>query len=347
MSCSSQIGIAVIGAGRAGTIHARNFASGRIRCAKLVALADPAEAALQRALQELQVPHACLDYRELLSHTAVDAVVVATPSADHCRIVVAAAEAGKHILCEKPMAMQAAECDIMLDAVQHAGVKLQIGFMRRFDAGFVAARERIDSGEIGRVVQVKSLTHGPTTPKPWMYDIRKSNGPLSEVNSHDIDTVRWFSGSDFEEVHAIAGNYRSPDARRQHPDFYDNVVLTARLANGMQGVVLGAQGVQYGYDARCEILGEKGLIAAGSLAAHPVTAHTAAGSSTPIIHSWQDLFLDAYCAEDEHFVDCIREDREPRVGGPDGKAAVMVVNAGNRSILERRPVRVSEVAGEP
>jgi predicted dehydrogenase len=236
------------------------------------------------------------------------------------------------------MAISAAECDDMLAAVEDAGVKLQIGFMRRFDAGFVAAKQRVDAGEIGRVVLIKSLTHGPSTPKPWMYDIRQSNGPLSEVNSHDIDTLRWFSGSEFDEVYAIGGNYRSPEARQQYPDFYDNVILAARMTNGMQGFISGAQGVQYGYDARCEILGEKGLITVGSLAANSMVAHTQAGTSSPIVTSWMDLFLDAYRAEDEDFIRCIVEDRPVRAGGRDGKAAVAVVNAGNRSIVERRPI---------
>ncbi|MFZ5832965.1 MAG: Gfo/Idh/MocA family oxidoreductase, partial [Planctomycetota bacterium] len=159
-----------------------------------------------------------------------------------------------------------------------------------------------------------------------------------------IDTLRWFSGSEFEEVYAIAGNYRSPAAREQFPDFYDNVVLSARMANGMQGSIAGAQGVQYGYDSRCEILGEKGLITVGSLAANSATAHTTAGSTTPIVRSWMDLFLDAYRAEDEDFVRCILEDRQPRADGCDGRAAVMVVNAGNRSIVERRPVRLGKEA---
>jgi myo-inositol 2-dehydrogenase/D-chiro-inositol 1-dehydrogenase/scyllo-inositol 2-dehydrogenase (NAD+) len=345
MSGLESVGVAVIGAGRAGMIHARNFASGSIAGAELVAVAEPLEEARCKASQELHLARACSDYRELLSNRTTDAIVVATPSAYHCEIVVAAAQAKKHILCEKPMAMNAAECDEMLAAVKQAGVKLQIGFMRRFDAGFVAAKKRIEAGEIGRVVLVKSLTHGPTTPKPWMYDIRKSNGPLSEVNSHDIDTVRWFSDSEFEEVYAIAGNYRSPDAREEYPDFYDNVVLSARLASGMQGSITGAQGVQYGYDARCEILGEKGLITVGSLAANSVTTHTVGRSTSTIVHSWMDLFLDAYRVEDEDFVRCILEDRQPRADGQDGKAAVMVVNAGNRSIVERRPVRLSEETG--
>jgi predicted dehydrogenase len=110
----------------------------------------------------------------------------------------------------------------------------------------------------------------------------------------------------------------------------------------MQGSISGAQGVQYGYDARCEILGEKGLITVGGLAAHSVTTHTAGGSSTPIVRSWMNLFLDAYHAEDEDFVRCILEDRSPRAVGRDGRAAVMVVNAGNRSITEQRPVRLRE-----
>jgi predicted dehydrogenase len=337
---STQIGIGVIGAGRAGLIHARNFAFGRVPGAGLRALVEPDAEARRRACQELACDRAYGDYAQALADPGLDAVVVATPSVWHCEIVVAAARAGKHILCEKPMAMNAPECDRMLEAVERAGVKLQLGFMRRFDAGFLTAKRRVEAGEIGRVVLVKSLTYGPSTPKSWMYDITKSNGPLSEVNSHDIDTLRWLSGGEFEEVYAIADNFRCPDARQTYPDFYDNVVLTARLTGGVQGSIYGAQGVQYGYDSRCEILGEKGIIMVGSLAADSVTSYTAAGGSRAIVRSWQDLFSEAYRAEDEDFVRCIVEDRPPRAGGMDGKAAVIVVNAGNRSIVQRRPVRL-------
>jgi myo-inositol 2-dehydrogenase/D-chiro-inositol 1-dehydrogenase/scyllo-inositol 2-dehydrogenase (NAD+) len=340
MNAVEEVGVCVIGCGRAGRIHGRNFAAGRTPGARLVCVVDPVERCRNEICRELRVDQAYSDYPRALRETAVDAVVVAAPSKYHRQVVVAAAEAGKHVFCEKPMAMDAAECDEMIAAVDRAGVKLQLGFMRRFDAGFVAAKHRIDAGEIGEVVLVKSLTHGPTTPKPWMYDIVKSNGPLAEVNSHDIDTLRWFTGSEFEEVYAIGGNYRSPEASGQYPDFYDNVILSARFRNGMQGSISGAQGVQYGYDARCEILGQRGLISVGSLAENTVITHTAAGMTTPVVRSWTDLFLDAYRAEDEDFIRCIREDCDPRVGALDGKAAVMVVNAGNRSIRERRPVRI-------
>lgn len=340
MASSQTVGVCVVGGGRAGMIHARNFASGRVPGAVLAALAEPAEGARRNACRELGLKRSYADYRDALESPAVDAVVVATPTTYHREIVLAAADAGKSILCEKPMAMNAAECEEMIVAVRRAKVKFQIGFMRRFDASFVAAKERIEAGEIGKVVSVRSLTHGPSTPKPWMYDVRKSNGPLAEVNSHDIDTIRWFTQSEFQEVYAIGGNFRSPDAREKFPDFYDNVTLSARLQNGMQASISGAQGVQYGYDARCEILGEKGLITVGGLAGNTVVTHTVDGLAAPIVQSWMGLFLDAYRAEDEDFVRCILEDRQPRAGATDGMAAVRVVNAGNRSITERRPVRL-------
>jgi len=342
MANSHTVGVCVVGAGRAGMIHARNFASGRVPGAMLVGLVEPAAETRHNACRELELEPSFADFRDALENPAVDAVVVATPTTYHREIVLAAAEAGKHVLCEKPMALNAAECQEMAAAVARAGVKFQIGFMRRFDTSFVTAKQRIEAGEIGQVVSVRSLTHGPSTPKPWMYDIRKSNGPLAEVNSHDIDTVRWFSESEFQEVYAIGGNYRSPDARRQFPDFYDNVTLSARLCGGMQASISGAQGVQYGYDARCEILGEKGLITVGSLAGNTVVTHTNGGLTAPIVQSWMGLFLDAYRAEDEDFVRCILEDCQPRAGAKDGAAAVMVVNAGNRSITERRLVQLSE-----
>ncbi len=335
-----MIGICVIGAGRAGMIHMKNF-SRAIPEARLVAVVDPFEDAAAKACNEFDIPKQYLDYREALDSDAVDAVVVVAPTVYHRDIVVDAAIAGKHILCEKPMAMTVSECEEMIAAVSEHSVKLQIGFMRRFDAGFIAAKQRIEAGDIGDVVLVKSLTRGPSTPRRWQYDIEKSNGPLAEVNSHDIDTLRWFTGSEFKEVYAIAGNYRCPEARDAFPDFYDNVILSARFVNGMQGFIDGAVSVGYGYDARVEILGTEGVMFVGRLEENSVvTCRQTGGMIKPVIKSWRDLFMEAYLLEDTDFIHCIVEDREPAVTGIDGKMAVRVVNAGNQSIREKRPVSV-------
>lgn len=322
-------------------IHARNFAR-LVPGARVVAISDAVPEVRESASRELDGVPAYADYHELIADRSVDAVLIAAPTALHRDIAVAAAAAGRHIFCEKPMAMNAAECEEMIAAAEKAGVALQIGFMRRFDAGFRAAYERVQSGEIGDVVLVKSCTHGPTYPRPWMFDLKQSNGPLAEVCSHDIDTLRWFTGSEFKEVYAIADNYRTPAARESHPDFYDQVLLSARFANRMQGSITGAQGVQYAYDSRVEIIGTHGLIRIGTLNAESMVVCTRDRElRRPSVVSWTSLYREAYLAEDIEFVSAIRENRPPAVTGRDGLAAVAVVNAGNQSIVERRPVRIA------
>jgi myo-inositol 2-dehydrogenase/D-chiro-inositol 1-dehydrogenase/scyllo-inositol 2-dehydrogenase (NAD+) len=174
-----------------------------------------------------------------------------------------------------------------------------------------------------------------------MYDISKSNGPLAEVCSHDIDSLRWFTGSDFETVFAIGGNYRCPDAKADFPDFYDNVIMNASFKNGCQGVIDGAQGVLYGYDARCKILGTKGCIYLGNTKENSVTlCRSNMQQSGEYINSWKYLFREAYLEEDCDFIRAILEEREPKVTAYDGKMAVLTVNAGNLSIREKRIVKI-------
>lgn len=329
---SKTIGICLIGAGRAGMIHAKNFVS-KVPGAKMVAVSDVLEESAKNAAAELGISCYYTDYREALENEAVDAVIVVTPTKYHRDIVIAAANAKKHILCEKPMAMTKEECKEMIQAAKENQVKLQIGFMRRFDASFRRAKEIIDTGAIGNVVMVKSLTHGPSTPREWMYDIEKSNGPLAEVNSHDIDTMRWLTGSEAVSLHAMAGNYRCLDAKEKYPDFYDTVIMNVRMENGSIGNIDGSQGGQYGYDARVDILGTKGIIQIGDLKDKTtVTCTKENGMVSDVVKSWMNLFAQAYVEEDISFVNCILNDTEPEVTGWDGLKAVEIVNAGNRSI---------------
>jgi len=339
---NGKLGVCVIGSGRAGMIHARNFRKG-VHGAELIAMADPVKEAAEEACKELELETYYLDYTEALEDNRIDAVVVVTPTVFHKEIVTSAADAGRHILCEKPMAMTPEECDAMITSADRNKVKLQIAFMRRFDRSFMEAKARIDAGEIGEVVLVKSLTHGPSTPRRWMYDIQKSNGPLAEVNSHDIDTLRWYTGSEFREVYAIAGNFRCPEAAEEFPDFYDNVVMNCRFANGMQGVIDGAVSVKYGYDARVEVLGTEGILFLGRIDdTSVIVCNPQKEVARPVTKSWRNLFFDAYHAEDQGFVNCILEDSVPKVTGLDGKMAVKVVNAGNASIIEKKPVTLGE-----
>ncbi len=335
----------VIGAGRAGLIHARNLAR-RIPNARLAALCDPDEEALRVAGAELGTTALYADYREAVVHEGLDAVVIVTPTFLHCDIACAAAAAGRHVFLEKPMAVTLQECRRILAAVERAGVKLQIGFMRRFDDGFLEAKRVLDSGELGRVMKIKSIGRGPGLPSPWMYDLGKSNGIVAEVNSHDMDSLRWFTGLEPTRAYAEAANFKCPDAQAEFPDFYDNILAVFRFDGGALGEVDGTCPCHYGYDARVEILAERGLLTVGHTAEQTATKVTVDGQVIGrTVQSWRNLFKDAYMAEMEHFVECVERDRPPRVTGLDGLRAVAMVLAANESLRTGGSVRIApEVA---
>lgn len=344
-----KIRVCLIGCGRAGMIHARSY-SGNVRGAELIAMCDPMEENLRLAQREIPVRFTYTDYREVMKNQEIDAVVVVTPTQFHRDIVVAAANAGKHVFCEKPMASTEEECDEMISACRKNNVKLQLGFMRRFDKSFRKGKELIDEGAVGDVSMIKSNTYGPSEPKEWMYDIRRNQGPIGEVNSHDFDIIRWYAGSEAKSIYAIGNNTRSPQVRDKYPEYYDSCTAMIQFENGVLGVVTGAQYVQYGYDARTEILGTNGIIKVGSQKANDVELVTKDKEiRTDSMDSWRTLFKDAYVAEANSFIRAILEDSEPVVTGHDGKMALILVNAGVRSILEKRPIEIkySSSDGQP
>jgi myo-inositol 2-dehydrogenase/D-chiro-inositol 1-dehydrogenase/scyllo-inositol 2-dehydrogenase (NAD+) len=334
------LGICLIGCGRAGMIHARNFCN-KVTGARMVACADAVKEAARAAAEELNVKDYYSDYKSALLNPLVDCVIVASPTNLHKQIVCDCASAQKHILCEKPMAMDANECQIMIDACEAAGVKLQIGFMRRFDKSFQHAKKLLDDGTIGDLVLIRSHTRGPSKPQPWMFDLKKSNGILAEVNSHDIDSIRWFANSEVSELYAIGGNYRNPEVQVQFPDYYDSVLMNGKLANGVKFSIDGAAYVKYGYDSYVELVGTCGVIHVGRSDDNFVRCITVEhGTASPFVSSWRTLFEDAYLNEDISFVRSILEDLEPAVTGHDGLMAVRIVDAGNRSISSHSIVKL-------
>ena len=337
-----NIRFCLVGAGRAGLIHARNIAR-RIPNAELVAVCDSNPDSVAEVGDELAVSVRLTDYREAVTRSDVDAVVIVTPTFLHRDIACLAADSGKHVFLEKPMAVTVEECEAVMAAVEQAGVKLQIGFMRRFDEGFCRAKAILDSGEMGRVMKIKSTGRGPGLPSPWMFDLAKSNGIVAEVNSHDMDSLRWFTGSDVVRAYAEAANFKCEAARTDFPDFYDNILVMFRFEDGTIGEVDGTCPCHYGYDARVEILCEKGVLFVGSVTQQGVTHVTVDGQvANRAVESWRYLFKDAYLAEMEHFIACVCEDRAPSVTGRDGLKAVEMVLAANRSLREGGKVELNE-----
>ncbi|MCE9630197.1 MAG: Gfo/Idh/MocA family oxidoreductase [Planctomycetia bacterium] len=336
-----RLQLGLIGSGRAGLIHGANIAR-RIDRADLAAVCDANPDNLRAAAAELGCPRTFADFREVCADPAIDAVVIVTPTFLHAEIACAAATAGKHVFLEKPMAVTADECRAIEEACETAGVKLQIGFMRRFDDGFRRAKAVLDSGTLGRVMIIKSTGRGPGGPGPWMWDLKKSNGIVAEVNSHDLDSIHWFTGAGVRHAYAEAHNFKMPEARERFPDFYDNVVATLRLDDDTIAVVDGTCPAHYGYDARVEILCEKGVLFVGSARKHGCEWITVeSGLHGEAVASWRTLFRDAYLAEMESFVDAVLTDRPTDVTGADGRWAVEAVVAINESLRTGQPVPVN------
>lgn len=336
---ANEISVCVVGTGRAGMVHARNF-RWHVPYARLEAVVDVDPERARKAAAQLDLgDRNYVSLEQALDSTPIDAVVITTPTFTHAELAVQAAQAGKHLLCEKPMALTLEECDRMLEAAHQAGVILQMAFMRRFDPTFLAAKEQIDAGLIGKPLLLRSLTRGPSLPPPWAWDLRTSNGLLGEVNSHDFDTIRWLGGGNYTSIYAQAGALKAAYLREQYPEFYDTAVVCLRLDSGALGMLDGICPVDYGYDARAEVVGSEGVLLIGELRAGALTRVTReAGLVERHFLSWRDRFAQAYLNEDTHFVDCIRGQGQVAVGGYDGRCAVEAVLAANESIRTGKPV---------
>jgi myo-inositol 2-dehydrogenase/D-chiro-inositol 1-dehydrogenase len=335
-----KVRFCLVGAGRAGLVHAHNIVF-NIKTADIVSIVDIDRTVLKERGEELGVKACYQNIDEALDSGGFDAVMVVTPTFTHKDIVAKCARAKKHVFCEKPMAVRVSEADEMNREVQKAGVKLQIGFMRRFDPPFLHAKEVIESGALGEPMIIKSVGRGPGLPPAWTYSVKESNGLLGEVNSHDFDSTRWLAGSEYERVYAEACNRKTKHLLREYPDFYDNVVCTVRFRNGVIGTIDGTCPADYGYDARTEIILTKGMISIGATNGEAFFSCDSNGLIGQSAHrSWRNRFKDAYLGEIRSFINSIIDDYKPLVTGEDGKAAVAAVVAANRSIQDGTPVEI-------
>ena len=331
----------LFGAGRAGMVHANNIVH-TIKNAELTAVVESDRKVLEERGRELGVENLYQGADEALAADLFDAAVIVTPTFTHREIAVKCASAKKHIFCEKPMSVIPQDSRDMIAAAKENGVKLQIGFMRRFDPGFVKARELIESGELGEVMIIKSVGRGPGLPPPWTYNVAESNGLLGEVNSHDFDSTRWLAGSEYARVFAEGVNRKVPKLKAEHPDFYDNAVVAVRFRNQVLGTIDGTCPADYGYDARTEVVMSKGLISIGEARGESFFSCDLQGAiRTSAFKSWRNRFKDAYVDELKSFIQCVFENIEPRVRGEDGLRAVEAVVAANKSIRTGRPVELS------
>lgn len=333
-----KLGIGVAGVGAMGRRHAENVRR-LVPEARLIAVAD---ADLQRAKNvagHLEIEHAYDSLEEMAERDDIDAVLIATPDTFHTQAIRIAAAAGKDMLCEKPLAIHLGDAQAALQEVARAGVRLQVGFMRRYDPAYLAAMQRIEAGEIGTPVIFKSVGRDKDGPPLAAYE-SKANGMLFYGNSiHDFDLARWLMQDEIAEVHAYTTTAIRPEVAK-----YGDVVAGAvnlKYAHGAIGNVESYVQAVYGYDTRTEIVGSKGSILVGSLQKMPVTFLTTHGSREILMDHYLARFQDAYVAEVQDFVRAILSDTEPRVTGDDGLRALQIAVAAEKSHLQAVPCKVS------
>lgn len=337
---SNSLNLGLIGVGRIGRMHAEHLAH-RIPKANLIAVADVIEEAAQEVARRLRVPTAVQDYRRLLEDPAIEAVVICSATHTHAQIIQEAAAAGKHIFCEKPIDHDLAKIDQALDAVARAGVKLQIGFNRRFDTNYARVRQAIADGEIGAPHLMHIISRDPAPP-PLSY-IQVSGGIFLDMTIHDFDMARFLMGCEATEVYTAAGVLVDPQIG-QAGDL-DTALITLKFENGAMGVIDNSRQAVYGYDQRVEVLGSKGSVATTNN--YPNTAVVSTAGQVrrdPPLYFFLERYIDSYVAEMNAFVEAVLQDRPTPVNGRDGRIPVIMGLAARRSYDENRPVRLAEIA---
>jgi myo-inositol 2-dehydrogenase/D-chiro-inositol 1-dehydrogenase len=331
--------IGLIGAGRIGQVHASNVFR-RMPRADLGAVADVNEAAAFALGEKYHAPMAVGDYRDILKQPSIDAVLICSATHTHAQIIEEAAQAGKHIFCEKPIALNLADIDRALRAVDDAKVKLQIGFNRRFDANFRRVRRAIEQGEIGQPHIIHLVSRDPAPP-PIDY-IKVSGGLFLDMAIHDFDMARYLICDEIESVFAVGGVKVDP-AIGEAGDI-DTAVTMLRFANGVIGTIDNSRQAVYGYDQRVEVFGSGGAVSVeNNFPNNTIISDSASVRRDLPLNFFMQRYTESYATELEAFIDAILHDAPVPVSGRDGRIAVVVGMAARRSFVERRPVNVSEI----
>ena len=339
MSSHRQVGFALVGVGSIGEVHASNLAT-KIPNARLEALVDSEPNRLESAARKLGVSKAHKDFDSVLSDEKVEAVVLAVPSFLKLDMVKKAAAAGKHIFSEKPMGLTLQQSDEMADAVKKGGVKLQVGYQRRFDPAYLKARKAVEDGSLGTLEMVSSRTRDPPgNPQGWLTDPALSGGIWLDTVTHDIDSIRFLTGSEITKVYAEATTLVYEQLKPKGD--YDNLIMTMKLSNGALAYIDSCAYTPYGYDIRVEVVGTK---AAAVIEMGNNSAYNLLGPATTQVNdapqSYPERFAQAYRDEMEGFARCIIEDKDPRPGLAEGRAANEVGLAARESFKQGRPVTI-------
>ena len=334
-----KLKLGVIGAGRIGKVHVATLVQS-VPEAEVVALADVNIAAAKELAAQFGIPFVSDKHSDVINHADVQAVVICSPTDTHAAYIVEAARAGKHIFCEKPVDLSLEVIQNAINEVEKAGVKLMVGFNRRFDPNFMKVRDMVAAGKIGEPSILKITSRDPAPP-PAEY-VAVSGGMFLDMTIHDFDMARYIVGSDVTEVYVKAAVLVDP-AIGEAGDV-DTAIITLTFANGALGVIDNSRKAVYGYDQRLEIFGTNGMVSADNNFPDNHRYFTSDGVHGALpLNFFMDRYLEAYSNELKIFCDAVVNNQPVPVGGQDGLMSVAIGLAAKKSVVEGRPVKLSEI----
>jgi myo-inositol 2-dehydrogenase / D-chiro-inositol 1-dehydrogenase len=335
----NRLHIGIIGAGRIGKVHAESLAFGMPE-AKIASITDINRDAAGDLAKRCGIPTVASSAEEILADPRVDAVLICSSTDTHAQLIGEAARAGKQIFCEKPIAHNLARIDAALEAVAKSGVKLQIGFNRRFDANFARVKRAVETGEIGTPRLMHIISRDPAPP-PISY-IKLSGGMFLDMTIHDFDMARFLIGDEVEEIFVSGGVMVDPEIGAAGD--LDTAVIVLRFRNGVIGTIDNCRQAAYGYDQRVEILGSLGKIDTGNCYPNQAVVSTGTEVRKDLpLNFFMDRYRESFAAELRSFVDAVLHNKPTAVNGEDGRIPVVMGLAARKSYEEHRPVRLAEV----
>ncbi len=338
MSNDLKMVVGILGAGRIGKLHATNIS--RMPNVELKRIVDPfADEAMNTWAKSVGIAEVSKNPDDIFSDPEINAVIICSSTDTHADFIIAAAQAGKHVFCEKPIDLNIEKIKTALAEVEKAGVKLQVGFVRRFDHNHARVQELVATGKVGTPHIIKVTSRDPERP-PLAY-VKVSGGIFMDMMIHDFDMARFLAGSDVEEVYAV-GKVLVDESFAECNDV-DTAIVTLKFANGAIGVIDNSRETLYGYDQRTEVFGNKGCaIAANDTPSTTILINPDGISGDRPVWFFLERYNDAFIKEVAGFFDCIRNDSEPVVTGFDGLRAVQIAMAAQRSLESGKAVQISE-----
>lgn len=333
-----KLKVGIIGAGRIGQVHAKSITY-HIPQAEIVAISDIYVDSAKKVAQELGIANAYEDYHDILNNPEIQAVLICSSTDTHADIAVEAAQSGKHIFCEKPVDLTVAKIKKVIEAVDKAGVKLQIGFNRRYDHNFAQIKRLANDGKLGNLQTIKITSRDPEPPS--IEYVKVSGGIFLDMTVHDFDMARFIAG-DVEEVYANAAV--TVDKAIGDVGDVDTALVTLKFKNGAIGVIDNCRKACYGYDQRLEVFGTGGQASASNDTPTNVSYINAdANMSDKPLYFFLERYMQSFTDEMTEFINAVQNDVPTKTTVNDGLEALRLGLAAKLSVEEHRPVKLSEI----